>query len=149
MKHSAGIIIYDKDIDSVLLGHQTGHIEWGLFKGGINPGERPVAAAARELLEESNISVPLDRVIDLGLFNYIRGKKDLYLFLYITSATDEIRPDIATCKCVSFFMKHEYPFPEMDGFKWFKCNELHSFVSENMYMVISKALHNYSRTFKK
>lgn len=148
MKHSAGVIIYNRDTDSLLMGHPTCSTQWDLFKGGIDNNEDPMSAAIRELREESGLSVSTDRLKDCGRMDYIPTKKTLHAFLFVTDDNDVLCPNEKTCKCVSYFMKNDIPLPEMNAFKWIKCKDLHDHVTDNLYAVLVRCLTGISPIFK-
>jgi predicted NUDIX family NTP pyrophosphohydrolase len=81
-KRSAGILVYRRDGAgiSVLLAHPGGPIfrrrdagAWTIPKGEIEPEEEPLAAARRELAEETGFSVD-GPFIDLGTVKQKNGK---------------------------------------------------------------------------
>src|ERR1700736_1006511 len=74
---SCGVIVTDGG--RVLLRHATRSPRWGIPKGVAEPGETLRAAAARELLEETGLTVAPDALAELGVHAYLRGK-DLALF---------------------------------------------------------------------
>ncbi len=91
---SAGGIVLNARGD-VLVVSQRGR-SWSLPKGHINPGEKPLAAARREIYEESGLK-DLEYADDLG--SYVRyrilpsgrgedrrERKRIYLFLFRTPA---------------------------------------------------------------
>ena len=56
----AGVLLRARDTGRVLLGRRSRLVPesgvWDVFGGGVEPGESPRAAAARELAEEAGIS---------------------------------------------------------------------------------------------
>lgn len=52
------VIKLEEDSTQILLVTENGE-EWGLPKGGIEPGEEPEAAAVRETFEETSIEVEI------------------------------------------------------------------------------------------
>jgi predicted NUDIX family NTP pyrophosphohydrolase len=81
-KRSAGILVYRRDESgiSVLLAHPGGPIfrrrdagAWTIPKGEIEPDEEPLAAAKRELAEETGFSVE-GPFVDLGTVKQKNGK---------------------------------------------------------------------------
>ena len=76
---SCGVIVTDGP--SVLLGHATRSPRWDIPKGLAEPGEAPIAAALRELAEETGLSAASADLRPLGVHGYLRDK-DLALFLW-------------------------------------------------------------------
>lgn len=89
--HSAGGVILDTK-GQVLIVDQYGN-SWSLPKGHVEPGEEPLAAAKREIYEESGLK-NLTLVKDLGSYERYRMKlgggddmserKHIHLFLFTT-----------------------------------------------------------------
>src|SRR5207248_11492567 len=67
-----GAIITDGQF--LLLGHATRSPRWDIPKGMAEPGESFAAAAARELFEETGLTVPETVLRPLGVHAYRRGK---------------------------------------------------------------------------
>ena len=76
---SCGVIVTDGE--RILLGHATRSPRWDIPKGMAEPGESFAAAAARELVEETGLTVPETVLRPLGVHPYRRGK-DLALFCW-------------------------------------------------------------------
>jgi len=66
---------------------------WGAPGGGVEPGEKPVAAAARELLEEAGILVEAANLKPLGI-TYIK-LPDLSYTLYLFHIQFDNKPEVA------------------------------------------------------
>jgi len=99
-----------------LLAHPTARSKskgnWDIPKGHIEPGEYPLEAAIRELLEETGINYNPDWETEyLGQFKYTISKD---LILYHVKCPEEI--DVKKCKCTSFFDLHGRMVPETDEF---------------------------------
>jgi 8-oxo-dGTP pyrophosphatase MutT (NUDIX family) len=104
---------------SVLGCHPTGEPSgiYDLPKGHIDPGERPIEAAVRELREETGIEVDSGDLVYLGFYPYAAGSK-FYLYWY-----DYPEGNIANFTCPSKIHNCEsHPErngkPEMDGYAW-------------------------------
>jgi ADP-ribose pyrophosphatase YjhB (NUDIX family) len=95
---SAGGIVLN-EAGQVLIVSQKG-LSWSLPKGHLDPGEKPLDAAKREIYEESGIS-ELKLVKDLGFYERfkisLKGGDDssemkrIHMFIFRTSQTD-LRP---------------------------------------------------------
>ena len=144
MEHCAGILIYNRSTDCILLGHPTCGTTWDLFKGHVEDDETARTAAHREVLEESGLAIPDTRLTDLGEFNYIPKKKALHVYLFITHDEDEALPDIKMCKCTSYFTKGGSFIPEMNAYKWIPCSRLKDFLTANLCSVVEKCLWSVS-----
>ena len=118
---SCGVILVNEH-DRLLLLHATGSRWWDLPKGLAEPGEAPLAAARRELLEETGIALDGDGWADLGRHRYRPGK-DLHLFTRRVH-TREVHVD--ACVCTTHF-RHPRTgrmLPEADAFCWYEPAEV-------------------------
>jgi putative (di)nucleoside polyphosphate hydrolase len=113
---SCGVIVTDGE--RLLLGHATRSPRWDIPKGIAEPGESLAAAAARELHEETGLSVPETALRPLGVFPY-RRDKDLALFCW----TPPRLPDPRTLVCTSHFSFNGTMLPEFDRFGLFSHDE--------------------------
>ena len=113
---SCGVIVTDGE--RLLLGHATRSPRWDIPKGIAEPGESLAAAAARELHEETGLTVPETALRPLGVFPY-RRDKDLALF----SWTPPQLPDPGTLVCASHFSFNGKMLPEFDRFGLFTQEE--------------------------
>jgi 8-oxo-dGTP pyrophosphatase MutT (NUDIX family) len=112
---SCGTLVVDAG-GRLLLGHVTHTPRWDIPKGLQDPGETPLAAAMRELREETGLVFSPDAFRDLGRFDYRRDKV-LHLFRVDVGA---MLPDLGHLTCASMFPHHATgaPTPEMDGYRW-------------------------------
>jgi 8-oxo-dGTP pyrophosphatase MutT (NUDIX family) len=112
---TCGTLVVD-DAARLLLCHVTGTHAWDIPKGVLDPGESPLAAAVRELREETGLVHPPERFVDLGLFDY-RPDKRLHLFRLDVGAT---LASLDALVCTSFFPHHRTgkATPEADAFRW-------------------------------
>ncbi|HEX6278262.1 MAG TPA: NUDIX domain-containing protein [Polyangiaceae bacterium] len=125
-KRSAGVLVYRRDPNglAVLLAHPGGPIfrrrdagAWTIPKGEIEPDEEPLAAARRELTEETGFSVE-GPFLDLGTVKQKNGK-------IVHGFAAEADFDPKTLKSLLFRM--EWPpktgkfaeFPEVDRAEYF------------------------------
>lgn len=107
---SCGVVVTDGT--HLLLGHFTGGRLWDIPKGMAEPGEAFLAAAVRELAEETGLAAPAEALRDLGVHRYRRGK-DLALFLWPVA----VMPDPAALSCRSHFRHADGRWlPEFDAF---------------------------------
>ena len=114
-KVTAAVVIIDRD-GNILAGHATGKPEntgYDFPKGCVEPGEEHIAAAIRELREETGLNVVESDLIDAGIYPHNK-EKDIHIFIYRTN----ILPDPSSLVCTSYF---ETPsgkrLPEMNTFK--------------------------------
>ena len=128
MKHSAGLVIKTKS-GKYLQCHCTGkpkgaYHTFDIPKGGIEGDEAALGACLRELQEETGLDwthdkEKIERIVDLGVQDYVRGIKDLHVF-FIEVDDDEIDP--SELRCQSFFTKafgdRTVELPEVNGFQF-------------------------------
>jgi putative (di)nucleoside polyphosphate hydrolase len=112
---SCGTLVVDAG-GRLLLCHVTGTPKWDIPKGLLDPGEDTLAAAMRELFEETGLVFEAGRFAELGRFAYRRDKS---LHLYKVEVGEEL-PNLGHLVCSSFFPHHATgkPTPEADGFRW-------------------------------
>jgi predicted NUDIX family NTP pyrophosphohydrolase len=125
-KKSAGILVYRRDPSglAVLLAHPGGPIfrrkdagAWTIPKGEIEPDEEPLAAARRELTEETGFSVD-GPFLELGTIKQKNGK-----VVHGFAAEGAFDPS----KLTSITFRMEWPprtgsfaeFPEIDRAEYF------------------------------
>ena len=109
---SCGVIVTDGK--RLLLGHATRSPRWDIPKGEAEPGESLLAAACRELREETGLEVPETELRPLGVFAYRRGK-DLALYGWVLRQM----PDPRALVCASQFSWQGRMWPEFDRFGLF------------------------------
>ncbi|RQR59400.1 NUDIX hydrolase [Burkholderia sp. Bp9125] len=126
---SCGVVILDR-AGRVFLAHATDTTHWDIPKGQGEPGESPLQAALRELLEETGIAFAPGRLVDLGRFVY-RHDKDLHLFA-VRVADDEV--DLACCVCTSLFPSRRdgTMIPEMDAYRWTEPGDIDAYASRSL-----------------
>jgi 8-oxo-dGTP pyrophosphatase MutT (NUDIX family) len=128
---SCGVIVTDGE--RILLGHATRSPRWDIPKGVADPGERLAAAAARELFEETGLSVAPEALADLGAFPYLRGK-DLALFAWLPPRL----PDPQALTCTSHFaLANGTLLPEFDRFGLFPWDDALTRVGKNLARVLA------------
>ena len=127
---SCGVLVTDGA--RLLLGHATRSPRWDIPKGLAEPGERPIAAARRELFEETGLDAPEGELRPVGGFAYRPGK-DLALFAWVPA----VMPEPASLVCVSCFLWKGTPLPEFDRFGLFNKDEALLLVGKNMARVLA------------
>jgi 8-oxo-dGTP pyrophosphatase MutT (NUDIX family) len=109
---SAAVLVRPES-NRLLLGHATGTRRWDLPKGLIEPPEWPLAAARRELFEETGLQLDSSSWDDLGQHAY-NSSKDLWLF---RTEVLNIDFDLSTLFCSSTFIdRFGRVRPEFDRF---------------------------------
>jgi 8-oxo-dGTP pyrophosphatase MutT (NUDIX family) len=97
----------------LLLCHATGTRHWDIPKGAADDGESSVAAAVREVREESGLVLEARALQPVGHYAY-RPEKDLVLYAALSE-----RIDAGRCVCASTFIdRFGRVRPEMDAFRW-------------------------------
>ena len=127
---SCGVIVTDGK--RVLLGHATRSPRWDIPKGLAEPGESHVAAAVRELAEETGLVVTDAELRALGVHAYLRDK-DLALFVWMPA------PDTLLCRS-TFVLPDGSIVPELDRFGLFDWNEALGKVGKNLARVLTQAV---------
>ena len=141
---SAGVLLYRLAPEiEVLLVHPGGPYwrrkdrgAWQIPKGAIDPGERPEAAARREVAEEIGLEIAFD-LIPLGEIRQAGGK-------YVIAFAAEHDFDPATL--VSNTFELEWPpksgktaaFPEIDGARWMEIPEAREMMLESQQPVLDR-----------
>jgi len=129
---SCGVIVTDGQ--KLLLGHATRTPRWDIPKGVAEPGEDFIAAACRELQEETGLVVAEAVLVPLGTYPY-RRDKGLALFGWSLAAL----PDPKTLHCASQFAATDgNMLPEFDRFALFSCDEAVRRVGKNMAEILAR-----------
>jgi 8-oxo-dGTP pyrophosphatase MutT (NUDIX family) len=127
---SCGVIVTDGQ--ELLLGHATRSPRWDIPKGVAEPGENFAATAARELLEETGLTVAPEALAELGVHSYLRGK-DLALFLWKPAQL----PAPQSLTCISrFALPNGTLLPEFDRFGLFPWDEALLRVGKNLARIL-------------
>jgi 8-oxo-dGTP pyrophosphatase MutT (NUDIX family) len=127
---SCGVIVTDGQ--ELLLGHATRSPRWDIPKGVAEPGENFAATAARELLEETGLTVAPEALAELGVHSYLRGK-DLALFLWKLAQL----PAPQSLTCISrFALPNGTLLPEFDRFGLFPWDEALLRVGKNLARIL-------------
>lgn len=129
---SCGVIISDGE--RLLLGHATRSPRWDIPKGIAEPGETLVAAAARELHEETGLVAPKADLHPLGVYPYL-PRKDLALFLW--PRPPAAMPDPTALACTSHFVWNGRELPEFDRFGLFGRDEALARVGKNLARILA------------
>lgn len=131
-KTSCGVIVGDGE--RILLGHATRSPRWDIPKGEADPEEDFAVAAARELAEETGLSVAPGDLTALGVHTYLRGK-ELALFGW----RPRVMPDPKTLVCNSTFtLPNGAALPEFDRFGLFSWAEAQGRVGKNLARVLAE-----------
>jgi 8-oxo-dGTP pyrophosphatase MutT (NUDIX family) len=121
------------DGQRILLGHATRSPRWDIPKGVAEPGEAFATTAARELLEETGLTVAPEALAELGVHPYLRGK-DLALFMWRPAQP----PDPQRLICTSrFALPNGTLLPEFDRFGLFPWEDALSRVGKNLARVLA------------
>ena len=132
---SCGVIVTDGQ--RILLGHATRSPRWDIPKGVSEPDENFAEAAARELLEETGLTVPAGELVELGVHPYLRGK-DLALFAW----TPRQLPDPQSLICASrFALPNGTLLPEFDRFGLFAWDDALARVGKNLARILAAIRH--------
>jgi mutator protein MutT len=110
-----GVLIRD---DRVLLVHNE-RDEWELPGGRIEPGETPEQCVAREITEETGLSVDVAEILDAWVYHIAIACKDVFIVTYgCTSASDAAAVLSHEHNRVAEFRQHEVDSLRMpDGYK--------------------------------
>jgi 8-oxo-dGTP pyrophosphatase MutT (NUDIX family) len=120
------------DGQQLLLGHATRSPRWDIPKGIVEPGETLAVAAARELLEETGLTITPEEITNLGVHPYLRGK-DLALFMWRPPQL----PDPQSLTCTSrFALPNGTLLPEFDRFGLFPWEEALLRVGKNLARIL-------------
>jgi 8-oxo-dGTP pyrophosphatase MutT (NUDIX family) len=129
---SCCVIVTDRN--RLLLGHATRSPRWDIPKGLADPGETFVAAAVRELFEETGLRVTTAELRALGVHRYLRDK-DLALFCWMPAAM----PALDALNCSSkFVLPNGASVPEFDCFGLFTWDEAFGKVGKNLARVLAE-----------
>jgi putative (di)nucleoside polyphosphate hydrolase len=126
---TCGVIVTDGE--RLLLGHATRSPRWDVPKGMAEPGESFIAAARRELQEETGLVAPEEALVPLGVYLY-RRDKDLALFGWALAAL----PNPRELACHTSFEYGGQMFPEFDRFGLFRRDEAVARVGKSMARIL-------------
>jgi len=129
---SCGVLVTDGQL--LLLGHATGSPRWDIPKGIAEPGEDFLAAAVRELDEETGLLVPPEALRSLGVHPYMPGK-DLALFVW--HPAQMARPQDLTCRSM-FPLRTGAMVPEFDRFSVVDWDTALSMVGKNLARLLAQ-----------
>lgn len=125
MKITCGIYLYNTLTQQILICHATKSKNgWSIPKGVREDKELPYQAAARELLEETNVDLNKIHIAqrhDLPPIYYIKQNKILQSFLIITDTDFKD----AVLKCNSMVSNG---YPEIDKISWVSIDTMKTMV---------------------
>jgi 8-oxo-dGTP pyrophosphatase MutT (NUDIX family) len=127
---SCGVIVTDGE--RILLGHATRSPRWDIPKGLAEPDESLVAAAVRELSEETGLAVTEADLRPLGVHGYLRDK-DLALFVWRPPRLPS--PESLVCRS-TFRLPNGTELPEFDRFGLFFLDEALGKVGKNLARIL-------------
>ena len=128
---SCGVVVTDGRV--MLLGHATMSPRWDIPKGVADPGEEFLAAACRELREETGLVADPMALVPVGTYPYSRDK-GLCLFAWVPARM----PDPKTLVCASHFTSRDgRTLPEFDRFGLFPQDEAVKRVGRNMAEILA------------
>ncbi|WP_284645600.1 NUDIX hydrolase [Paenibacillus silviterrae] len=127
--------------EQYLACHSTGNAFYDLPKGTQEEDETPIEACLRELREETGLVAPPHKLKDLGIFSYIKYKKDLHIFLWRTVEL----PNLQELYCSSYFRhpKSNKELPEVDGYRFVSFEDADQYMSKSMAKVIHEIRKNH------
>jgi len=129
---SCGVIVTDGRV--LLLGHATRTPRWDIPKGIADPGEEFLAAACRELQEETGLVADPGSLVPIGTYPYSR-EKGLCLFAWVPAEL----PDPKALVCVSLFETRDGEMlPELDRFGLFSRDEAVRLVGRGMAEILAQ-----------
>jgi len=130
---SCGVIVTDGE--RLLLGHATRSPRWDIPKGLAEPGESLIAAARRELFEETGLAAPEEALHPLGVYPY-RRDKDIAFFLWRPPRM----PDPTALTCASQFAWNGRMLPEFDKFGLFTGADALTKVGKSLAALLTRIL---------
>ncbi len=126
MKITCGIYLYNTLTEKILICHATKSKNgWSIPKGVREDNEMFFQAAAREMLEETNVDIEKIKILerhDMPPIYYVKQNKVLQSFLIIT---DSDFKDVVL-KCNSLVEKGGYP--EIDKILWVSIKDMMNMV---------------------
>jgi len=129
---TCGVLVSDGE--HLLIGQATASPRWDIPKGVAEPGESFVAAAGRELREETGLVADPAALVPLGVHRYLPGKQ-LALFAWHPAAM----PDPAGLRCSSTFRGRDGRLvPEFARFALLPWAEAVARVGKNMARVLGE-----------
>ena len=127
---SCGVLVRDA-AGLILLGQATGSARWDIPKGVAEAGEDFVAAAVRELREETGLVAEAGSLEAMGVHRYLPAK-DLALFGWRAGAIE-----VAGLRCTSLFRARDGRMvPELARFALLPWDEALGRVGKNMRRVL-------------
>ncbi|WP_027932178.1 NUDIX hydrolase [Amycolatopsis thermoflava] len=93
--------------------------EWELPGGRIEPGETPEQCVAREIAEETGLSVTVAEILDAWVYHIAVASKDVFIVTYGCTTSSGSAPVLsAEHNRIGEFSEHEVPALRMpEGYK--------------------------------
>lgn len=137
-KISCGVVLHNGI--ELLTVHPTHNKRWDIPKGEMDELETPLQTVLREGYEETNLMLPKNSLVHLGLFPY-RSEKDLILFEYKV----DVLPDISNMKCESTFMWYGKETHEVDNYRYCRFDEIDEYLFPELGRIIKSLELNYNK----
>jgi len=137
---SCGVIIQNSKMQilgCIPYGFHDNRID--IPKGHLEDGETYIETAIREVYEETGIKLPIESLIDLGMFEYTKYK-DLYLFY----CKCEIE-DVNELTCSTYFETKSGLRPEMIGYEWVEQNNIENKFYKGLIPILNKIKYELCR----
>lgn len=113
----AGLLIVSLSTKNILLGLRNDEIPtWATIGGGVNPNERYVDGAIREVMEETGFILHVDYWLDSKKPIHIFKNKDFSYRTYLSFTKDEVLPRIKTSENLDFKWLSMENLPESTHF---------------------------------
>ena len=115
----AGTLIFNKELNKILLVQGREAMKWGPPKGEANPNELPIATALRETFEETGLQLEVE--------DAIKTKYDVPCSFYITNITFYIYV------LDESLLIDPQDMTEICGYKWFTIDFLKNLIKNTEY----------------
>ena len=130
-KHKAGVILYNKNTNSILLIQSRGNL-WGFPKGSFEDNETSVDCANRELQEETGIEIDKSLLNENDLFRI--NNNVTYFFVNVNN------------NLVTITENNNQKYNDVSGIGWIKLECIQELINNNTLIFnlhAKKCLHHY------